>query len=216
MPSGCLSCSLSTIGTATVRGPAEARHDREEARIHAADIIAVTGVQADMKTCRQDFENQFSADPALGLRVLRILDSYSARVPRRGCWCMRNTWSETSLLIAPPEARLPASLPEHSLMLGLLPPTLFFQLLAGIEDCCDLERSSPLVEAFRLSLDRSGISIYSQDALPFIPTVVYGGAFSRGDKFVVSTGELLAQLTETELALVRQHLFACAERLETN
>lgn len=32
-----------------IRGPAEARHDREEGRIHAADIIAVTSVQNDMK-----------------------------------------------------------------------------------------------------------------------------------------------------------------------
>lgn len=101
-------------------------------------------------------------------------------------------------------------------MLGLLPPTLFFQLLAGIEDCCDLERSAPLVEEFLLSLDRSGISIYSQVALQFIPTVVFGRAFSRGDKFVMSTGELLAQLTETQLALARHHLFASAKRLETD
>ena len=32
-----------------IRGPTEARHDREEARTHAADIVAVVGAQADMK-----------------------------------------------------------------------------------------------------------------------------------------------------------------------
>ena len=35
-------------------------------------------------------------------------------------------------------------------------------------------------------------------------------------KFVVSTGELLAQLTAAELALARHHLSACAERLAEN
>ena len=97
-----------------------------------------------------------------------------------------------------------------------MPLTLFFQLLAGIEDCCDLERNAPLVEEFLLSLDRSGISIYSHDALQFIPTVVFGGAFTRGDKFVVSTGEVLAHLTEAELSLARHHLLACAEKLARN
>jgi hypothetical protein len=101
-------------------------------------------------------------------------------------------------------------------MLGLLPPTAFFQVLAGIEDSCDLEWSARLVEEILSNLDGSGISIYSQDALAFIPTVVFGGAFSRGDKFVVSTGELLTELTETELALARHHLSVCAERLATN
>ena len=35
-------------------------------------------------------------------------------------------------------------------------------------------------------------------------------------KFVVSTGELLAQLTAAELALARHYLSACAERLAEN
>ena len=67
-----------------------------------------------------------------------------------------------------------------------------------------------------MSLDRSGISIYSQDALQFIPTVVFGGAFSRGDKFVVASGEVLAQLTKEELSLARHHLLASAEKLAGN
>ncbi|HEV2961200.1 MAG TPA: nucleotidyl transferase AbiEii/AbiGii toxin family protein [Candidatus Angelobacter sp.] len=59
-----------------VRGVEQARHDREEARIHAADIIAIISGQADLQKFRANFENQFRLDPALGLRVLKILASY--------------------------------------------------------------------------------------------------------------------------------------------
>jgi len=200
-----------------IRGLAEARHDREEARTHAADIIAVAGVQADMKGFRQGFENQFSADAALGLRVLRIVDGYFRTSTSPGFLVYEEHLVGDKPLDRAARTEVADELTRaQRLMLGLLPPTLFFQLLAGIEDCCDLERSAPVVEEFLLSLDRSGISIYSQDALQFIPTVVFGGAFSRGDKFVVSTGEVLAQLTEAELSLAGHRLLECAEKLARN
>jgi nucleotidyltransferase AbiEii toxin of type IV toxin-antitoxin system len=44
------------------RGPAEARHDREEARTHAADIIAILSVQPNLTLFLQEFEKQFIAD----------------------------------------------------------------------------------------------------------------------------------------------------------
>ena len=197
-----------------IRGLAEARHDREEARTHAADIVAVVGVQADTKGFRQDFENQFSADAALGLRVLRILDGYFRTSTSPGLLVYEEHAVGDRPLDRASRSEVAAELAgAQQQMLGLLPPTLFFQLLAGIEDCCDLERSAPLVGEFLLNLERSGTSIYSQDALQFIPTVVFGGAFSRGDKFVVSTGEVLAQLTKAELSLAGHHLLASAEKL---
>lgn len=67
-----------------IRGPAEARHDREEARTHAADIIGVVGVQPDPKKFRQDFEGQFLPDPMLGVRVLKIVDSYFRTITSPG------------------------------------------------------------------------------------------------------------------------------------
>jgi Nucleotidyl transferase AbiEii toxin, Type IV TA system len=59
-----------------IRGPAEARHDREEARTHAADIVAILSVQPDPKSFLRDFEKQFIADLALGVRVLKISNQY--------------------------------------------------------------------------------------------------------------------------------------------
>ena len=62
--------------TANIRGSEEARHDREEARTHAADIIAVVSAQTDLKQFKADFEQQFRTDEGLGLRVLTILNRY--------------------------------------------------------------------------------------------------------------------------------------------
>jgi hypothetical protein len=59
-----------------IRGTAEARHDREEARTHAADIVAIVSAQADLKQFKAEFEHQFDRDPELGVRVNKILDSY--------------------------------------------------------------------------------------------------------------------------------------------
>jgi antirestriction protein len=59
-----------------IRGLAEARHDREEARTHAADIVAIVSAQADADKFKTDLQQQFQADAELGLRVLKILGTY--------------------------------------------------------------------------------------------------------------------------------------------
>jgi toxin FitB len=122
-----------------IRGPAEARHDREEARTHAADVIAVASVQADMKGFRQDFGDQFSADATLGLRVLRILDGYFRTSTSPGLLVYEEHLVGDRPLDRAARSEVAGELARaQQLILGLLPPTLFFQLLAGIEDCCDL------------------------------------------------------------------------------
>lgn len=59
-----------------IRGPAEARHDREEARTHAADIVAIVSAQLDIARFREAFQHQFESDPPLGERVSQILGGY--------------------------------------------------------------------------------------------------------------------------------------------
>ena len=196
---------------------AEARHDREEARTHAADIIAVASAQADIKAFRQDFETQFLPDPTLGVRVFRTADRYFRTSTSPGLL----VYEEHLAGDKPPDRDARNEVADelaraHRLLLDLVPPNIFFQLLAGIEDCCDIKRNRTLVEEFLQSLDNAGISIHSKDALQFVPTVVFGGAFSRSEKFVVSTGEVLAQLTDAELRLARQHLLTHAEQLQDN
>ena len=59
-----------------IRGAAGARHDREEARTHAADVVAIASAQLDLAQFRAAFHRQFEPDPPLGKRASRILDEY--------------------------------------------------------------------------------------------------------------------------------------------
>ncbi len=59
-----------------IRGPREAAHDREEARTHAADIVAILSAQSDLSAFRFDFLRQFGADTALKDRAVGILTGY--------------------------------------------------------------------------------------------------------------------------------------------
>lgn len=59
-----------------VRGPQEATHDREEARTHAADIVAILSSQPDLAAFRFDFLRQFGTDAALKDRAVGVLNKY--------------------------------------------------------------------------------------------------------------------------------------------
>ena len=59
-----------------IRGPQEARHDREEAQTHAADIVAVVKARPDLAEFKRQFEGQFGADAELGSRVSGILNDF--------------------------------------------------------------------------------------------------------------------------------------------
>ena len=59
-----------------IRGAGGARHDREEAGTHAADVVAIVSAQVDIPLFRAEFQRQFELDPSLGKRVLRILYDY--------------------------------------------------------------------------------------------------------------------------------------------
>jgi hypothetical protein len=110
-----------------IRGLAEARHDREEARTHAADIVAVAGAQMDMKGFRQGFENQFSADAALGLRVLRIVDGYFRTNTSPGFLVYEEHLVGDKPLDRAARSEVADELSRaQRLILGFLPPTLFF------------------------------------------------------------------------------------------
>ncbi len=67
-----------------IRGPQEARHDREEAQTHAADIVAIVKARADLAEFKRQFEGQFGVDPNLGSRVSVILDDFFRDVTAPG------------------------------------------------------------------------------------------------------------------------------------
>jgi len=67
-----------------IRGPAEARHDREEAQTHAADVVAVVKARPDLAEFKAQFEGQFRSDPELGKRVSTILSDFFREVSAPG------------------------------------------------------------------------------------------------------------------------------------
>lgn len=67
-----------------IRGPQEARHDREEPQTHAADIVAIVKARPDLAEFKRQFEGQFRADPELGSRVKRILHHFFRDVAAPG------------------------------------------------------------------------------------------------------------------------------------
>jgi len=59
-----------------IRGAKEERHDREEARIHSSDIVAIISGQVDTATFKENFDKQFGEDEDLTARAAEILKQY--------------------------------------------------------------------------------------------------------------------------------------------
>ncbi|MDE3178373.1 MAG: nucleotidyl transferase AbiEii/AbiGii toxin family protein [Acidobacteriota bacterium] len=59
-----------------IRGAPHAEHDREEARIHAGDIVAILNAQPDLRQFREMFTTQFREDIELKNRTNQIIRNY--------------------------------------------------------------------------------------------------------------------------------------------
>jgi hypothetical protein len=59
-----------------VRGPAHAGHDREEARTHAGDIVAVLSAQRNPGEFRNGFAGQFGRDTALKGKAYQVIQDF--------------------------------------------------------------------------------------------------------------------------------------------
>jgi hypothetical protein len=197
-----------------IRGPEETRHDREEARTHAADSIAVISGQADLEQFRKNFENQFRQDLKLGVRALKILETYFRDDTSPGLL----VYEEFIVADKPIDraARLQVSgeaRRAHQMMLKIFPPRQFYALLAAVEDSCDLGRNRQLVEAFLANLKRTNTKISGVAAVERLPGEAFGGAYRKGDTFLTSASEALKNLTPIETELVAAHLETCATPL---
>jgi len=67
-----------------IRGPREARHDREEAQTHAADIVAIVKGRSDLAEFKRKFEGQFVEERELGGRANEILSDFFRDVTAPG------------------------------------------------------------------------------------------------------------------------------------
>jgi len=67
-----------------IRGASHARHDRDEARVHATDIVAILSAQKNLGEFQEKFRSQFTVEPELGIRVGKIADDYFKSVDAPG------------------------------------------------------------------------------------------------------------------------------------
>jgi hypothetical protein len=67
-----------------IRGASHPRHDREEARVHATDIVAILSAQKNLGEFHEKFRSQFTVEPELGIRVGKIADDYFKSVDAPG------------------------------------------------------------------------------------------------------------------------------------
>lgn len=59
-----------------LRGAKHYEHDREEAAIHAADIVAIVSAQTELEDFRGAFMKQFDGDPTLGQKTVQTIRDY--------------------------------------------------------------------------------------------------------------------------------------------
>ncbi len=200
-----------------VRGAREARHDREEAQTHAADIVAILTAQPKPAEFAVNFVNQFHSDPALGIRVLRILHDFFRDAGAPGLI----VYMEHLAANAPADRDTQNELRREvdraqRLVFTVLPPSGFFALAAAIDDSCDWDRLPALVEDFLSGLESSRIEVTADIALQFLPSSAFGGAFNPGDMLLGSASEALQAISDGQHGLLRGYLTIKTANLRTN
>jgi hypothetical protein len=199
-----------------IRGAFEARHDREEARTHAADIIAIVRAQIDQQQFKNDFEQQFQREPGLGIRVLMILDRYFHETTSPGLL----VYEESIVADKPLDRTARQQVSEeieraHKMMLALLPRKEFYELVGAVDDSCDIERNPRLAEEFLTNLEQTRTEIADKAAVDRLPGSAFGGAFARGDTLTISASEASKALSAPELAIVSSQIELCGQKLRS-
>ena len=186
-----------------IRGPEEAKHDREEARTHAADVIAIVSAQMDSNRFKEDFQQQFKSDAALGLRVVKILGSYFRETTSPGMLVYEEFIVADKPLDRSARREVTQEVERaHKLMSALLPAREFYELLAAVEDSCNMDGNRGLVNEFLTNLEQTRTSIGDRAAIDRLPGTAFGGAFARGDTFTTNASEASRVLSESELRLL--------------
>jgi len=197
-----------------VRGPAEARHDREEARTHAADIVAIVSAQVDLKQFKADFEEQFKNDAVLGVRVLKILGSCFRESTSPGLLVYEEFIVADKPLDRDARREVSSELGRaHKIMSVVLPPKEFFELMAAAEDSCDIERNPVLVEDFMENLELARVGIGDCVAVERIPQGAFGSAFGKAEILTTAASETSKALSTIELQIVNVQIELCGEKL---
>jgi hypothetical protein len=197
-----------------MRGPKEARHDREEAQTHAADIIGIAAAVADIPQFNSLFAAQFLPEPLLGLRILHILSDFFRESASPGL-IVYAEYLAANLPVARDSAeavRQETQLAQR-LVARILPPAEFLAVAAAIDDCTEWERRAPFVDEYSSGLENARIPLTDSLALQSLPSGAFGGAYTSATKFVMSASEPLEKVSPEQRALLQSYLLRKAEIL---
>jgi hypothetical protein len=190
-----------------IRGPKEARHDREEAQTHAADIVAILTVVPDIGKFSKLFLTQFLPEPQLGIHVLRILADYFRDIASPGLI----VYAEYLAANLPAERATTEALRREiemaqRIVAQILPVPEFLALAAAVDDSTDLQRGAPFIEEYLSILESARIPIADPLAIQSLPGGAFSGAYKPGAKFVMSASEPLQKLSNAQRDLLHAYL----------
>lgn len=198
------------------RGAREARHDREEAQTHAADIVAIVAAQRDPAEFKTQFVEQFQADPLLGMRVFRILSDFFQETTSPGLILYTEHLASNLPMDSDTRSELQQETERgHRIVSPIQLCPEFFALANAVDDCSDWDRNPELVEDYLKELENTRTMIEGELALQFLPAAAFGGASNRADKFVGSAPEAIQKLSEAEAELLRAYLRSKAHDLRS-
>ena len=190
-----------------IRGPKEARHDREEAQTHAADIVAILTAVPDIEQFKSLFVTQFLGEPLLGIRVQYILLDFFRDVRSPGLI----VYTEYLAANLPADRATTEVLRRETelaqrIVAQILPPLEFSALAAAIDDSTAWERGAQIVEQYLSTLESARIPVNDGLALQFLPSGAFGGAYKASTVFVTSASEPLQKLSDAQRDLLRSYL----------
>lgn len=194
-----------------LRGAMESRHDREEARVHAADIIAIISAEPIATQFKSNFVQQFRADATLGIAVLRIFDGFFRTTTGPGFLVYQEYLAANLPATGQAASTIQGDIERaHQFIQESLPDPGFFALGVAIDRTCDWQRHPAFARGFLSALKQAELSVSSETAMHFLPTEAFGGAFKRGEKVFVGPQQAIRQLTGAEISLLRNYLAVCA------
>jgi hypothetical protein len=174
-----------------LRGPEHAQHDRDEAIVHASDIIVILNAVVDITALRQAFYGQFAEDVELGIRATDHLRTYFREDASPGMLL----YEESLRAGAPIDRDSRAQLADEFLraarmMAEIVSSEAFSALRFAIHDVCNIDQRRTPAEDFLRGLANAGVPVSSEQAIQFFPGEVFGGAYHRGQVFQTSAHEV--------------------------
>jgi len=189
-----------------LRGPEHAEHDRNEARVHASDIIAILTAALDTAAFRESLYGQFASDPLLGIRVAELLQAHFREDTSPGMLLYEESLRSDGPIDRETRAQLATELTRaFKMVTNILPSEAFTALCSAVDDVCNVERRRELAEDFLRGLENAGVNVSSEQAIQFIPGEVFGGAYAKGQEFHISAHQESQKLSKGEAELLANH-----------